>query len=126
MKIIFLTISLCLAGIMADAGEWSPAGDRIKTVWAERVTPENVWQSYPRPQLVRDSWQNLNGLWDYAVTSQETARKDVAFEGQILVPFAIESSLSGVQRTFLPTDRLWYRREFTVDDAWKGKNMSVG
>lgn len=108
---------------MADAGEWSPAGDRIKTVWAERVTPENVWQSYPRPQLVRDSWQNLNGLWDYAVTSQETARKDVAFEGQILVPFAIESSLSGVQRSFLPTDRLWYRREFTVDDAWKGKNV---
>ena len=123
MKRIFLTISLCLAGIMADAGEWSPAGDRIKTVWAERVTPENVWQSYPRPQLVRDSWQNLNGLWDYAVTSQETARKDVAFEGQILVPFAIESSLSGVQRTFLPTDRLWYRREFAVDDAWKGKNV---
>lgn len=102
---------------------WSPKGDKIKTVWAEKVTPENVWSSYPRPQLQRSQWMNLNGLWNFAVTDQTTTKKQVKYEGQILVPFAIESSLSGVQRTFLPTDKLWYQHSFTIDDAWKGKNI---
>lgn len=102
---------------------WSPKGDKIKTVWAEKVTPENAWRSYPRPQLQRSQWMNLNGLWNFAVTDQTTTKKQVKYEGQILVPFAIESSLSGVQRTFLPTDKLWYQHRFTIDDAWKGKNI---
>lgn len=78
----------------------SPKENRMKTVWADKVTSENVWQSYPRPQLQRSQWMNLNGLWQYAVTTQDTPKKEVKFEGQILVPFAIESSLSGVQRSF--------------------------
>lgn len=102
---------------------WSPKGDKIKTVWAEKVTPDNAWRSYPRPQLQRSQWMNLNGLWNFAVTDQTTTKKQVKYEGQILVPFAIESSLSGVQRTFLPTDKLWYQHSFTIDDAWKGKNI---
>ena len=81
-----------------------------------------MWQSYPRPQLQRAEWINLNGLWKYAVTDQNTSRKNVSFEGEILVPFAIESSLSGVQKTFLPTDKLWYQREFTLDPSWKNKS----
>ena len=97
--------------------------NRMKTVWADKVTSENVWQSYPRPQLQRSQWINLNGLWQFAVTSQDTPKKLVKFEEQILVPFAIESSLSGVQRPFLPTEKLWYQRHFTLDDAWKGKNV---
>ena len=118
-----LVLALILAGIQLGAQEWRPAGEKIKTVWAEQLTPDNVWQSYPRPQLVRQDWQNLNGLWEYAVTAQDVAKKDVVFEGQILVPFAIESSLSGVQRSFLPTDRLWYRKEFTLDSDWKGRSV---
>lgn len=101
----------------------SPKENRMKTVWADKVTLENVWQSYPRPQLQRSQWMNLNGLWQYAVTTQDTPKKEVKFEGQILVPFAIESSLSGVQRSFLPTEKLWYQRNFTLDDAWKGKTV---
>ena len=101
----------------------SPKENRMKTVWADKVTLENVWQSYPRPQLQRSQWMNLNGLWLFAVTSQDTPKKLVKFEEQILVPFAIESSLSGVQRPFLPTEKLWYQRHFTLDDAWKGKNV---
>ena len=101
----------------------SPKENRMKTVWADKVTSENVWQSYPRPQLQRSQWMNLNGLWQYAVTTQDTPKKEVKFEGQILVPFAIESSLSGVQRSFLPTEKLWYQRNFTLDDAWKGKTV---
>ena len=64
----------------------SPKENRMKTVWADKVTSENVWQSYPRPQLQRSQWMNLNGLWQYAVTTQDTPKKGVKFEGQILVP----------------------------------------
>ena len=120
-KRILLTLALgAMSQVFTHA--WEPKGDKIKTVWAEQVTPENVWQSYPRPQLQRAEWINLNGLWKYAVTDQNTSRKNVSFEGEILVPFAIESSLSGVQKTFLPTDRLWYQREFTLDPSWKNKS----
>ena len=120
-KRILLTLALgAMSQVFAHA--WEPKGDKIKTVWAEQVTPENVWQSYPRPQLQRAEWINLNGLWKYAVTDQNTSRKNVSFEGEILVPFAIESSLSGVQKTFLPTDKLWYQREFTLDPSWKNKS----
>ena len=120
-KRILLTLALgAMSQVFTHA--WEPKGDKIKTVWAEQVTPENVWQSYPRPQLQRAEWINLNGLWKYAVTDQNTSRKNVSFEGEILVPFAIESSLSGVQKTFLPTDKLWYQREFTLDPSWKNKS----
>jgi hypothetical protein len=100
---------------------WAPQGDKIKTPWAEKVTPENVWGEYPRPQLKRADWTNLNGLWQFAVTNMNTDKKQVKFEGEILVPFAIESALSGVARRFTPEDKLWYRREFTVDAAAKNK-----
>lgn len=103
---------------------WQPQGDKIKTRWAKDVTPENVWASYPRPQLQREAWVNLNGLWSYEVTDQQTDKKNVKYsEGEILVPFSIESSLSGVQRTFLPTDKLWYKREFTIPSNWKRQDV---
>lgn len=121
-KKLFIAV---LIGIAAHISVYatSPEKERIKTVWADKVTSENVWQSFPRPQLERSEWINLNGLWDFAVTSQETLKKNVKFEGQILVPFAIESSLSGVQHTFLPTDQLWYQRQFTLDSKWKEKSV---
>ena len=92
----------------------------MKTPWGEKVTPENAWREYPRPQMVRDAWTNLNGLWSYAVTSN--AARDAAaaafpaqWAGEILVPFAIESSLSGVGRLLQPGETLWYRRSFAAD-----------
>ncbi len=115
--------SALLFGYACGVMSWSPQGDKIKTKWAETVTPENVWQSYPRPQLKRSEWMNLNGLWNYAVTDMKVSKKEVQYDGEILVPFAIESSLSGVQRTFLPSDKLWYSREFTVQPSWKGKQI---
>lgn len=80
-KRILLTLALgAMSQVFTHA--WEPKGDKIKTVWAEQVTPENVWQSYPRPQLQRAEWINLNGLWKYAVTDQNTSRKNVSFEGK--------------------------------------------
>jgi alpha-N-arabinofuranosidase len=106
------------------AKPWAPAGARIKTQWAAQVSPDSPLPEYPRPRLVRDTWQNLNGQWDYAITPKGAARP-AAFDGKILVPFAVESSLSGVQREVGPDKELWYEREFTLSAgaAWKNKKI---
>ncbi len=90
------------------------AGDGpLMTRWAKEVSPENALPEYPRPQMVRKDWQNLNGLWDYAITAKDAARPE-SFDGQILVPFPIESALSGVMKPVGPDNRLWYRRTFEI------------
>lgn len=116
-----------LAAILAVAGtlsaqSWAPAGNRIKTKWAEEVSPTNAHPEYPRPQMLRPEWKSLNGLWDYAVTPKSEARPKT-FDGKILVPFAIESSLSGVGKALTPDDALWYSTTFSVPSNWKGKRL---
>lgn len=105
---------------------WRPVPGRIATRWAAEVTPENVWPEYPRPTLARAAWQNLNGLWDYTITAGD-AGLPPQFDGRILVPFPLESSLSGVGRRLLPEQRLWYRCTFTLpqDRTWQGKNVML-
>jgi len=106
------------------AQNWKPTGDRIKTPWAEKVDPSNPLPEYPRPQLARDQWMNLNGLWDYAILPKGK-NTPTQFDGKILVPFAIESSLSGVQKTVGETNELWYHRTFTIPAGWKGKRIAL-
>jgi hypothetical protein len=120
MKLTLLSV-FCL--FAATATEWNIKGDKITTEWADKVTPENVWQNYPRPQLKRSEWINLNGLWKYTVTSISVTEKPADFNDEILVPFAIESALSGVAKIFTPNDKLWYRREFKLNTGWKGKQI---
>ena len=122
-RIITSTIAalLAVAGTLS-AQNWTPAGNRIKTKWAEEVSPTNAHPEYPRPQMLRPEWKSLNGLWDYAVTPKSEARPK-AFDGKILVPFAIESSLSGVGKALTPEDALWYRTSFSVPSTWKGKRL---
>ena len=81
----------------------------MKTIWGERLDSNAVLQEYPRPQMVRESYQNLNGLWDYAIT--DTDAQPQRWDGKILVPFSPEAALSGVNRTLLPGQYLWYRRD---------------
>ena len=86
------------------------------TPWGENVTPENAWRGYPRPQMVRANWTNLNGEWDYAVTSvTNTPGRPEKWDGKILVPFPIESALSGVGRLLRPDEFLWYTRTIECD-----------
>ncbi len=99
---------------------WQPVPGDLITRWGKEVTPDNAWREYPRPQLVRPEWQNLNGLWEYAITSRERSDFPGA-QGQILVPFPLESALSGVKRPLNPGECLWYRRTFRIPPAWKGK-----
>jgi len=96
----------------------------IMTRWGKAVTPDNAWRSYPRPQLERAKWQNLNGQWDYAIT-KAAAPMPERMDGKILVPFAVESRLSGVARKVLPEDRIWYRRSFTVPADWAGQHVML-
>jgi len=94
----------------------------VRTPWAEAVTPTTAWCEYPRPQFVRERWQNLNGLWQYAICPRANATPD-AWDGEILVPYAVESALSGVARSVSPSQRLWYRREFARPAAWRNSRI---
>ncbi len=120
-KLLFLTLMISQL-ISFGNNPWKPAGDKIKTPWAEKVDPANPLPEYPRPLMMRDLWQNLNGIWDYAILPKGSFVPS-AFEGQILVPFAIESSLSGVQKKVGENNELWYQRTFTIPAAWKNKKI---
>ena len=104
---------------------WAPQGNKIKTKWADEVDPQNPLPEYPRPQLVRSEWQNLNGLWDYAITPMSQRTIPTEWDGKILVPFPVESSLSGVMRMLDKNNYLWYQREFTVPEGWAGRRVML-
>lgn len=97
----------------AASAEWKPADGPLMTQWAKDVSPDNAWPEYPRPQMVRKNWINLNGLWQYAVTAKDAARP-AKWDGEILVPYPIESALSGVKGRVEPSQRLWYRRDIEI------------
>ncbi len=119
-----LLVVLALLSVVGVQAQWKPAGDKIKTEWADKINPESVLPEYPRPTLVRESWQNLNGEWEYAIRPKGEVEPKV-FDGNILVPFAIESSLSGVQKEVGQNNELWYKREFDIPSAWKNKTVKL-
>ena len=123
MQLGILTAAFFLATVTAaQAAEWHPAEGPLTTRWAKDVSPENVWPEYPRPQMVRRAWQNLNGLWDYAILPKDQAAPR-QYDGEILVPFCVESALSGVKKAVGPANRLWYRRTFTPPADAKGQRL---
>ena len=122
MKKNFLTMLLALALCSSTFAQWKPAGDKIKTSWGEQLDPKNVLPEYPRPIMERNGWKNLNGLWKYAITKKGDPTP-AAYQGDILVPFAVESSLSGVGKMINEKEELWYQRTFDVPSAWRGKQI---
>ena len=115
-------VMLLLFPFNGNAKDWQIKKGHIMTRWAKDVTPEKVHPEYPRPQMVRKDWQNLNGLWEYAVQLKEDDAPE-KFENKILVPFGIESALSGVKKRLSLKERLWYFRDFTLPLDWKGRRI---
>ena len=94
----------------------------MESLWTAKVDKELPLPEYPRPQFERACWQNLNGEFDYFISSR--GEKWISdYSGKITVPFAVESALSGVEKPLKPSDRLWYQKKFTLDDSLKGKNV---
>ncbi|OPZ26352.1 MAG: Beta-glucuronidase [Bacteroidetes bacterium ADurb.BinA174] len=117
-----VTVFFALFFALSLSAQWKPAGDKLKTRWASQIDVNNVLSEYPRPIMERSEWQNLNGLWNYAILPVGK-QKPASFDGEILVPFAIESSLSGVQKRIGRDNELWYQREFNVPDKWKNNKV---
>src|SRR4051812_18911936 len=111
---------LLLWTVPAPAAEWAPMGAPLMTRWARDVDPAKPLPEYPRPTMVRSEWQNLNGLWDYAIRPKGEGKPE-KFDGKILVPFPVESALSGVMKQVGPDNRLWYRRTFTAPAGPAGR-----
>jgi beta-galactosidase/beta-glucuronidase len=122
MKKIIFTATVLIFGTICVFAQWKPVGDKIKTKWAEEIDPQNVLPEYPRPLLERTEWMNLNGLWDYAILPEGNAEPE-QYDGKILAPFPIESSLSGVQKNVGKDSELWYKRTFTLPSVWKNNNV---
>jgi beta-galactosidase/beta-glucuronidase len=126
MKKILLSCCIILFAICSSGqqGSWKIVPGRIMTPWADSVSPHRVLTQYPRPQMRRGNWQNLNGLWQYTIVPVgDSAPVPTVFSGNILVPFPIESALSGVGKTVGKDSVLWYSRSFTIDSKRKGKRI---
>ncbi len=117
-------VVLALVGAVCPAQDWEPAEGPLETRWTQDVSSEQVWPEYPRPQMVRPHWTNLNGLWEYAIVAKDMEKPD-AWQGKILVPFPAESALSGVKKAVLPDHRLWYRRTFTRPAMEAGERLLI-
>ncbi len=120
-------VFLCLIGLalllpgLAHA-DWKATPGKIMSRWAQDVDPKNPLPEYPRPQMRRGEWQNLNGLWQYAIRHKRKDAPDM-YDGQILVPYPIESALSGVTREVEKRNRLWHRREFELNREWRDQRI---
>jgi len=122
-----LVASLCAVFLSTDViaqqkSAWQIQSGTIATRWAKQVNPTKVRPEYPRPQLIRNQWINLNGLWEYAITPK-TSTAPAIYTGSILVPYPIESALSGVKKPLKPEEFLWYRRIFTKPATRSGERV---
>ena len=106
----------------AQTPDWKIVEGKITTPWAEKVDPSQALQEYPRPQMVRETWMNLNGLWDYAIRPKG-ATEAPGFDGKILVPFAVESALSGVGKTVGKEHVLVYRHAVELPRTYRNKRV---
>ena len=123
--IVALLAAACLQSHEASGAEWQPGKGLLMTKWSKEVTPEKAWPEYPRPQMTRERWMNLNGLWSYRITAKDQTAIPAEFDGKILVPFCIESPLSGVMKPLQPEQRLWYQREVAISPDWAGQKVHL-
>ena len=119
-KLLVITGFLLASLSIGHAQAWKPAGDKIMTTWGENVDPTNPHPEYPRPQLERQgNWKNLNGLWKYTIVDKDVSEIPAQWDGDILVPFAVESALSGVGKEVGKDKALWYQNEIEVPKSMR-------
>jgi len=121
MRLALVSLAVLVLGAPSSAA-WKPAEGPLMTRWAKDVSPDKVHPEYPRPQMVRKDWQNLNGLWDYAIVAKD-APQPQKYDGQILVPFPVQSALSGVMKAVGPEKCVWYHRTFATPNLDGGKRL---
>lgn len=123
-KKLFVLIAVSFLSVSMIAQENNAALKYgMKTRWTDQVNKENVWPEYPRPQMVRENnWQNLNGIWQYAIAGKNDG-KPQKYDGDILAPFPVESSLSGVKKTVGDENYLWYRKVVNAPKIPKGGRL---
>jgi beta-galactosidase/beta-glucuronidase len=121
-KILVLSASVFISALLS-AQSWKMVSDRISTPWAAKVDPASVLPEYPRPQMIREKWMNLNGLWNYAIVPASQQAIPASYAGSILVPFAVESALSGVGKTVGKDSILWYERELIIPAGFKNNTV---
>ena len=120
---------LTFAGSTSAQSVWTKQMAPVMTVWGEQLTEDNAWQEYPRPSMKREDWMNLNGVWRYfkrSTINYDYQRSASAFSKAILVPFPVESALSGIMDKNYSTNRKathMYRRTFTLPESFSGKNI---
>ncbi len=120
LSVLILLISLPSCVKEKEAG-WKIADNPLLTEWAADVDPAKPWPEYPRPAMLREEWLNINGLWQYAVTLK--GNEPAQWEGEILVPYPIESALSGVKRRISEDECLWYKTDFKLPSGWKDNRI---
>lgn len=119
-----ILVATAVSSLFCSFAQPQPVEPSIRTPWAGDVEPQHVLPEYPRPQLVRSRWLNLNGEWDYAIRPVGAAEPATA-DGKILVPFPVESSLSGVRRSVTDREEIWYLRRFDIPKEWKNSNIML-
>lgn len=114
-------LSLLLLVLLPNRGRaWQLQTAPLMTDWAQEVGPNNAWPEYPRPQMQRTNWMNLNGVWQFQPGGLGDPVPTNTLSGDILVPFCMESAISGVMQHY---ERAWYQRTFTLPASWAGQRI---
>jgi beta-galactosidase/beta-glucuronidase len=108
--------------VLAQSTAWKIVEGKITTPWAEKVDPSKPLPEYPRPQMVRENWININGLWDFSIRPK-AENQPSAYQGKILVPYPVESALSGVGKRVGKDSVLWYNHRLSLPSSFKNKKV---
>ncbi|MCC5930203.1 MAG: beta-galactosidase [Cyclobacteriaceae bacterium] len=119
---ILLSLSLISTHLSGQSVRWQAQGDQIMTRWAEQINVDKVHSHYPRPTMMREEWMSMNGLWNFAIVPKQSG-KPARYDMEILVPFPVESALSGIGRRVSDKDLVWYKRRFFIPETWSGKHI---
>ena len=119
--VVIVLFQACSTGKNNNSDGWKLADNPILTQWAGEIDPARPWPEYPRPDAAREEWLNLNGLWDYSISESDT--EPAHWEGKILVPYPVESALSGVKKRVNEKQYLWYKRNFRIPRTWKKREI---